>query len=143
MTEVDFYAYVDDRARMACVLAAKALEQGLRVLIHTADAAATEHMDRLLWTYQPHSFVPHCRGGHHLAAVTPVLVDHAPQDIDRDGALINLRDETPPFFSRFHRLVEIVGLEEEEQRAARERYRFYRDRGYVIRSHDLSGKGGK
>jgi DNA polymerase-3 subunit chi len=143
MTEVDFYTHVDDRARVACVLAAKALEQGLRVLVHTADAAATDHMERLLWTYQPLSFVPHCRGGHPLAAVTPVLVDHAPQGIDRDGVLINLRDETPSFFSRFHRLVEIVGLADGERQAARERYRFYRDRGYAIRSHDLSGKGGK
>lgn len=143
MTEVDFYTHVSDRSQVACVLAAKAVERGLRVLIHTPDAEATGAMERLLWTYQPLSFVPHCRGDHRLAPVTPVVIDHLPENIDRDDVLINLHPETPRFFSRFHRLVEIVGLEGEDRQAARERYKFYRDRGYEIRTHDLSGKGGK
>ncbi|RDJ93817.1 DNA polymerase III subunit chi, partial [Lacticaseibacillus rhamnosus] len=41
------------------------------------------------------------------------------------------------FFSRFQRLVEIVGTDASDRQAARERYRFYRDRGYEIRTHQL------
>ena len=52
--------------------------------------------------------------------------------------LINLRAEQPPFFSRFQRLVEIVSLDEEDRSHARARFKFYRDRGYAIQSHDLS-----
>ena len=52
--------------------------------------------------------------------------------------LLNLRGEWPPFFSRFERLIEIVSLDDEDKRLARERYKFYRDRGYEIRNHDLS-----
>ena len=55
-----------------------------------------------------------------------------------DEVLLNLRPEWPPFFSRFQRLIEIVSLDDEDRAAARERYRFYRDRGYEIRTHDLS-----
>ena len=52
--------------------------------------------------------------------------------------LLNLRDELPAFFSRFQRLIEIVSIDEEDRRLARERFKYYRDRGYDIRSHDLS-----
>ena len=55
-----------------------------------------------------------------------------------DQVLINLRAEWPPFFSRFQRLVEIVSLDEEDCGSARGRFRFYRDRGYAIQTHDLS-----
>ena len=40
------------------------------------------------------------------------------------------------------RLIEIVSLDEEDRRRARERYKFYRDRGYEIRTHDLSTSEG-
>ena len=49
--------------------------------------------------------------------------------------LINLHDAAPPFFSRFERLAEIVSVE--GAAAARERFRFYRERGYDLRTHNL------
>ena len=51
--------------------------------------------------------------------------------------LVNLRDDWPPFFSRFERLIEIVSSEDQDRQLARERFKFYRDRGYEIRTHDL------
>lgn len=140
MTEVDFYTHVGDKYQVACTLSAKAVERGLRVLVYTQDREATERMDQLLWSWQQLAFVPHCCGGHRLAPVTPVVIDHAPEDIDRDDVLVNLHSGTPPFYSRFHRLVEIVGQDEEDRQQARERFKFYRDRGYEIRTHDLSGR---
>jgi DNA polymerase-3 subunit chi len=50
--------------------------------------------------------------------------------------LINLDDEWPPFFSRFERLVEIVGTEEDNKVKARARYKFYKDRGYPLQTFD-------
>ena len=70
-------------------------------------------------------------------AVTPVIVDHATEPVIHEDVLINLRDETPAFFSRFHRLIEIVTGDEGDRKRARERFRFYRDRGYQIVTHDL------
>ena len=56
--------------------------------------------------------------------------------------LLNLHCEWPPAFSRFQRLVEIVGRDDEDRAAARGRFRFYRDRGYEIVNHDLSKANG-
>jgi len=44
---------------------------------------------------------------------------------------------TPSMFSRFQRLVEIVGTDADDREDARARFRFYRDRGYEIRTHQL------
>ena len=63
------------------------------------------------------------------------------EDTPHDEVLLNLAVESPAMFSRFHRLIEIVGTEEPEKQAGRARYRFYRDRGYEIVHHDL-GKSG-
>lgn len=141
MTQIDFYTHVDDKLKTACRLASKAFSHGLRVMVFCPDAETAQRYDRLLWTTPAISFVPHCFPGDPLAPVTPVIVDYDGGDLVHDQVLLNLRAEWPPFFGRFQRLVEIVSDEEEDRRAARERYKFYRDRGYDIRTHDLSGPG--
>ena len=40
----------------------------------------------------------------------------------------------------FERLLEVVGREDADRQAARERYRFYRERGYRMADHDLAGE---
>ena len=138
MTQIDFYINVDDKARTACRLAAKAYAQDLRLTVLCADAEAAARLDRLLWTFSATGFVPHCLADDALEPMTPVILDGAGAEPGHDQVLLNLRPERPPFFSRFQRLIEIVTRDEEDRRLARERYRFYRDRGYEIRSHDLS-----
>jgi DNA polymerase-3 subunit chi len=71
-------------------------------------------------------------------SASTVIVDYQGETLLNDDVLLNLRPEWPAFFSRFQRLVEIVGLDEADRAQARERFRFYRDRGYEIRTHDLS-----
>jgi DNA polymerase-3 subunit chi len=109
----------------------------MRVLLLTPDAGMTERLSKLLWSVPSTGFLPHCRCGDRLAAVTPILVDHVAEPLIHDEVLLNLRVDAPPFFSRFHRLVEIVGNEDADREKARERFRFYRDRGYEIRTHQL------
>ena len=73
-------------------------------------------------------------------AQTPIVVDHV---LDHEGpaaVLINLYALPPPFFSRFERLAEIVSRDEAELAAGRERWKFYKARGYEIRSYDLSAR---
>lgn len=142
MTQIDFYTKVPDKIHTACRIVAKAVGAGLRVMVLTPDAGTSDELDRLLWTVPATGFIPHVRARHKLAAVTPVLIDHDLAGVDRDELLLNLRLDTPEVFSRFQRLVEIVSLDEEDAAAARTRFRLYRDRGYEIRTHDLSGASG-
>ena len=138
MTQIDFYSHADNKLQVACSLCAKVLERGLRVMIYTPDADTTDKLDKLMWCYPAIGFIPHCRAADRLAAETPVIIDHLAEPLPHDDMLLNLHPELPPFFSRFQRLIEIVGTDETDSRAGRVRFRFYRDRGYEIRHYDLN-----
>ena len=138
LTQIDFYFHVENKLQTACALCAKAFSRGLRVHAFCSDNEMSQKFSRMLWTAPAISFIPHCTPDDRLAAVTPVIVDHDGGDLPHDQVLLNLRAEWPPFFSRFQRLIEIVSLDEEDRRLARERFKFYRERGYEIRSHDMS-----
>jgi len=137
VTQIDFYTHVPDKLRVACTLSAKAYGQGLKVFVYCPDAETAQRFDRMLWTAPAIGFTPHCMPHNPLAPVTPVIVD-CEGEPSHDEVLLNLRAEWPPFFSRFQRLIEIVSLDDEDRTKARDRFRFYRDRGYEIRTHDLS-----
>jgi DNA polymerase III subunit chi len=138
MTQIDFYVHADNALHTLCTLAAKVLAKGMRMMILTPDAQTTERVDRVLWTQPAIGFLPHCRAAHRLASVTPIIVDHLPEPIVHEQVLVNLCPECPAVFSRFERVIEIVGPDAEERELARARFRFYRDRGYEIRTHDLA-----
>jgi DNA polymerase-3 subunit chi len=142
MTEVLFYTHVEDKLHTACQLSAKALSKQMRVMILTADPGLTEKVSRLLWSVPSIGFYPHCRAADRLAAVTPIIVDDVAEPVPHDQVLINLRNETPSVFSRFQRLIEIVSTDDGDRAAARERFRFYRDRGYNIKTHQLGDARG-
>jgi DNA polymerase-3 subunit chi len=146
VTSIDFYFNAADRLEVACRLAGKALQQKKRMLIFAPRPELAQKIDRLLWTQQAISFIPHCAAQDPLAAQTPVLIagDEAPPPGSPAFAcdvLLNLSDECPPFFERHERLLEIVSQHEADRLAGRARFKFYRDRGYPIRNHDLAKAG--
>jgi len=140
VTRVDFYAGSQDLGRTVFSLASKAVHAGHRVWVLTRDAKHAAELDARLWTEPAGGFLPHCRASHPLAGRTPVLISEDPLAVPHEDVLINLRDDTPACFSRFARLLEVVGDDAAALSAARERFRFYRDRGYPRRHHDLRGR---
>ena len=139
MTSIDFYFNADDRLAVACRLAGKAMQQKKRVLIYAPQPDLAQRIDRMLWTSQAVAFIPHCAAHDALASDTPVLIaqDDAAPAVACD-VLLNLSAECPPFFERHERLLEIVAQDDAEKHAGRARFKFYRDRGYQIRNHDLA-----
>lgn len=142
MTEISFYIVentgADAAERLACRLAEKAHGQGRRLYLHVADEAAGVRLDALLWTFRQGSFVPHCLGAVWQGEddPTPVVIGHDDTPPGFDDVLINLADTVPPFFSRFQRTLEIVTPATRD--AARQRYKFYQDRGYTLETHKIS-----
>lgn len=140
MTKIDFYTGTDDKLRTACLLSHKAMQNGLRVLLHTPDQATTDMLDQLLWHHPAVAFIPHCLSSDHAAAEMPVIIGHRPEPFPHSEVLISLHTTCLPFFSRFERVIEIVGQDAEDSRLGRERFGFYRERGYEMRHFDLSKK---
>jgi DNA polymerase-3 subunit chi len=138
VTRIDFYTSVADKLQTACRIASKVYSLGHRIVIFCPDADVANRIDRLLWTQPPTGFIPHCIAGSDLTAITPVVIDFrgdAPPP--HAEVLVNLSAQWPPLFARFERLVEIVSTDGEDRQLARERFKFYRDRGYDIRTHAL------
>jgi DNA polymerase-3 subunit chi len=141
MTQVDFYVLESpargDRFKLCCRLAETAWGQGRRILVHCASAEEAQQVDRLLWVFHDQSFVPHGRLGQADPALTPVLIAHSGESGDEHDVLINLAPEVPLFFSRFDRVAEPVDADPPARAASRERFKFYRDRGYQPNVHKL------
>jgi DNA polymerase-3 subunit chi len=138
MTKVDFYTGSADKLRTACQLSHKAMQHGLHTVISLPDAASCEALDKLLWHYPDTAFIPHARCDEIDTDQTPVFLSHDSDKFPYYDMLISLHTECMPFFSRFERVAEIIGLGEEDSRRGRERFKFYRDRGYELRHFDLT-----
>lgn len=141
MTRITFYFNAPDKLDVARKLAAKAIQGGQRALVYTPDPAQAQVADQVFWTAQQLSFLPHVRCGHPLAAETPVLIGDDPDALGQADVLINLASEPPAFFGRFDRLLEIVTTDPADRDRARERFRYFKERGYALDTHDL-GAGG-
>lgn len=143
MTKVSFYIIEEDSAKAAnsfyCRLTEKVLSHDNTVYIHTRDHLHAGDVDDQLWSFQEEKFIPH-----QLFSVLPhtakVLIGHEDSPHLPDtyhDVLINLHDETPAFFSQFERVAEIVQPDEQSKKKGRERFQFYRDRGYSLETHKL------
>ncbi len=140
MTRVDFYVLPDERPRgreiLACRLSEKAYKLGHRVYIHAATPAQAAECDELLWTFRQGSFVPHALAGSESEAASPVCIAAGQPQREFD-LLINLADDVPLFFSRFERVAELVDAAPRTRDLGRERFRFYKERGYPLNTHKL------
>ena len=142
MTRIDFYIVdsneAGSRSLTACRLAEKAYSLDNQVYIHTASLSEADKLNDLLWTYRAGSFVPHQRFEPSNEQDCPVLIGHVDAPEGFNDVLINLDTAVPMFFSRFERVVEIVDQDETLRQQARDRFTFYRDRGYNLHTHNLS-----
>lgn len=143
MTSISFLHGAGDRIQSA----AQWLQQAwsgrqaahFSVLVYVPDIEQATRLDRLLWTQPALSFVPHCRADAPLAEETPILLTDRLDSPAQEACLLNLSNDLPPTFSRFEQLVEIISSDDTDRLPARERFKFYRDRGYAIESRDISG----
>jgi DNA polymerase-3 subunit chi len=140
VSRVDFYILSEEgpdaRLRYACRLAERAVEQGLHVYMQ---AAELQRLDDMLWTFNDRSFLPHeifnGQPASHARVTIMLGADAGPTS--HRGLLINLIDAMPPDVNAYDRIAEIVDVDPERKRTARERYKQYRERGCTMESHNL------
>ncbi|MCX4187770.1 DNA polymerase III subunit chi [Methylophaga sp. OBS4] len=136
MTRISFYVLkstkLHERQAFACRLAEKAYHQGHQVYIHTENVAHSEQVDAALWAIRPDSFVPHQILHPSEANDSPVLIGHEAEPPRLMDVLINLTDEQPLFFSQFERVAEVIDDNDTIKKAGRQRFQFYKQRGYEL-----------
>ncbi|HUD24577.1 MAG TPA: DNA polymerase III subunit chi [Burkholderiaceae bacterium] len=139
---IDFHFNVDHPVIHACRVVRKALGSGRSVLAFSRDAQRLARLDSALWTFSALDFLPHVYADSELADRTPVWLSMTPlPDRERDVLLLLDEQVAPDFerwFERFERVIEIVSNEDDDRAHARARFKAYRDRGFVPRSHQIA-----
>lgn len=126
------------RERLACRLAEKGYQRGLRVFIAVGDPQAAARVDDLLWTFQQGGFVPHAlQSATGDDSLHPVLIGVAQAPESHRDVLIVLREDVPDDFRRFGRVVEVVSGDPAERSRARARFRYYREQGANPGTHEI------
>ncbi len=141
MTRVSFYVLKGEQEQarqvFACRLAEKAYKLGHEVFIHTRDAEHSEQINQALWVFRADSFVPHQLNSDDNTQQSPILIGHDTSPPRLMNLLINLNEEQPMFFSQFERVAELINDQHTIKLAGRERYQFYKQRGYELETFKI------
>lgn len=139
MTHIDFYVLPETTSEarwlFACRLLDKVHRMGMRTLVVMDNETEARQFDELLWTFKPESFIPHQLIN--TEKFSPVEITFSDDTGDHQGLLLNLSKTIPPYFSRFERLSEVVIQEPLSLQTSRERFGFYKQRGYPIETRKL------
>ncbi len=137
MTRIDFHSNVGDKIAYACRLTRKARAADFRIVLLVQDAQQLTQLDDALWRFSELDFLPHVSAQDRLASRTPIiLTDSDADELPHHQILINLSPATPTHFARFERMFEIVSSDGADRFAGRERYQFYKQRGYPLTHFD-------
>lgn len=141
MTKVAFHFNVPDPVGYACRLLRKAVSSGSKMVV-LGLPGTLQQLDTALWTFSAPDFVPHCflDGDDVVVAASPVILSTSIASVPHQQVLLNLGHGLPDGFDQFERVIEIVGLEDEDRQSARSRWKQYTDRGFEITRHDLALK---
>jgi DNA polymerase-3 subunit chi len=133
MTYIDFYFNVENKFNKIHEIIEREIVRKRKIFIHVDDLNGAKALSDFLYTASLASFLPHSVG--HYEEMTPIHIDWDHKFVS-DDFMINLKSEILPSFSRYLRLIEIVSQNEEDKKTARDRLKFYRDRGYEIQLID-------
>jgi len=140
MTRIDFYQIDSDEKELAftCRLIAKIHSQGHKVYVHTKSEQQALELDDLLWTYRADRFIPHSLNVDNDGA--PILIGYGNDPDCHKEVMVNLCGDVPSFFSQFQRVTEVVPKDKEKRDSARSSYKFYQERGYQLKYHNIRSR---
>lgn len=138
--KIDFHFNVKNRIHYACRVVRKALSLKMRVAVWCSDAHRLDFFSRQLCSFEPTGFYPHVNAEDRLAAQTPVVSHTDAALLPSRDVLLLLDDAVPAnyqeLFTRFGRVIDVVGDTENERVSARERFVTYRRAGLSPVAHD-------
>ena len=137
MTDVAFHTGIANPLDYACRLLRKAYRSGARVAVH-AEPALLDRLDQALWTFEPLEFVPHVMLPRDATdpgrvALSPiVLVKGAGATPAQCRIGVTLAGHDVPDVGAFDRLIAIVGVDDAQREAGRQRWRDYQRAGHAV-----------
>ena len=133
MTHIEFIFNVVDKTTLAIGLTEQLIRRNRSALIYLEDQKAIDHFSLAL--LEKELFMPHLIEEN--ALLNKLSLTQSKLDL-MDDTLINFASKEIKGFSRYLKMYELVGNDDEDKKSARERYRFYKDCGYQVDSLDAS-----
>jgi len=133
MTYIDFYFNVENKFNKIHEIIEREIFRKRKIFIHVDNLGSAKTLSDFLYTTSRTSFLPNSIG--HYEEMAPIHIDWDHKFVS-DDFMINLKSDISSSFSRYLRLIEIVSQNEEDKKTARDRLKFYRDRGYEIQLID-------
>jgi DNA polymerase-3 subunit chi len=133
LTHIEFIFNVVDKTKLAIGLTKQLIKLNRSVLIYFEDQLAID--DFSLFLLEKELFMPHLIDEN--AFLNKLSLTESKVDL-MDDTLVNFASKEIKGFSRYLKMYELVGFDNEDKTSARERYRFYKDCGYQVDSVDAS-----
>ena len=155
MTQIDFYLLqanhsatpsspgsensgLESQLPFACRLIEKIYRMDKKIYIHSSSEAESGQISKSLWYQRKESFLAHDIINNNGESTGSPIEIGSRENTHNYDVMINLADEVPSFVGRFDRVVELVSDNQQIKAKARQRYTYYRERGYPIKTHDLA-----
>ena len=133
MNHIEFIFNVIDKTKLAIGLTEQLIRRNRSALIYFKDQSAID--DFSLALLEKELFMPHLIEEN--AFLNKLSLTQSKLDL-MDDTLINFTSKEIQGFSRYLKMYELVGHDDEDKNSARERYRFYKDCGYQVDSMDAT-----
>ena len=133
MTHIEFIFNIVDKTRLALGLTEHLIRRNRAALIYFEDQKAIDHFSLAL--LEKELFMPNLIEEN--ASFNKLSLTQSKLDL-MDDTLINFSYKEIQGFSRYLKMYELVGHDDEDKNSARERYRFYKDCGYQVDSIDAT-----
>ena len=118
---------------LAIGLTEQLIKRNRSVLIYFEDQSAID--DFSLFLLEKELFMPHLIEQN--AFLNRLSLTESKVDL-MDDTLVNFASKEIKGFSRYLKMYELVGHDDEDKKSARERYRFYKDCGYQVDNMDAT-----
>lgn len=132
MTKVDFYELKSGRFSLDVLisqLSLKAYERQQSLLLLTQTEQQSLHYNQVLWQFDQTHFLPHEIAPQKMPLMG-INIYHQCEANSQYQILLNLNNQVPDCVGQFERAIELV--HEQNKPIARDHFRYYKDRGYLV-----------
>ena len=143
LTRIDFYYDVKDILSFASRMVRKLYYEKVisakqPLVIRCKDQSHCEEVSYSIQNFSKKDFLPCAEFSDERADLFPIIlstVSEMPLWADDIIVLLNLDTKIETTFSSYYRVIEIVDQTELNRQKGRERYKYYKERGYEIFDH--------
>jgi DNA polymerase-3 subunit chi len=131
----------NDTESSICKIIKRYFELNNTILVSSKNKILLESINKLLWTFEQLSFIPHSTDKRYDSNTNIILVETGYKNdsiVKKDyNVFINLDDEVKTDYHNHEIIVELVDTNEDKKKIAREKYFYYKNNNLNVKHENL------